>query len=128
MTNYDLMYTDFTMSLSSSSIRENRMCKSPGKLNDGCWFMMATAGQVNGREESPMVHNTEVDTLPGWRHQMETFSALLALCAGNSLVTGEIPAQRPVTLSFDFFFDQHLNKRLSKQSWDWWLETQSRSL
>ena len=36
-----------------------------------------------------------------WRHQMETFSALLALCAGNSPVTGEFPAQRPVTRSFD---------------------------
>ena len=36
-----------------------------------------------------------------WRHQMETFSALLALCAGNSPVTGEFPAQSPVTRSFD---------------------------
>ena len=26
-----------------------------------------------------------------WRHQMETFSLLLALCAGNSPVTGEFP-------------------------------------
>ena len=41
---------------------------------------------------------------PWWRHQMETFSALLALCAGNSPVTGEFPAQRPVTRSFDVFF------------------------
>ena len=39
-----------------------------------------------------------------WRHQMETFSALLALCAGNSPVNGEFPAQRPVTRSFDVFF------------------------
>ena len=38
---------------------------------------------------------------PWWRHEMETFSALLALCAGNSPVTGEFPAQRPVTRSFD---------------------------
>ena len=30
-----------------------------------------------------------------WRHQMETFSALLAICAGNSPVTGEIPTQIP---------------------------------
>ena len=37
-----------------------------------------------------------------WRHQMKTFSALLALCAGNSPVTGEFPSQRPVTLSFKF--------------------------
>ena len=36
-----------------------------------------------------------------WRHQMETFSALMALCAGNSTVTGEFSAQRPVTRNFD---------------------------
>ena len=63
-----------------------------------------------------------------WRHQMETFSALLALCAGNSPVTGEFPAQRAVTQSFDVFFDLRLNKRLSKQSSGWWFETRSCSL
>ena len=41
---------------------------------------------------------------------METFSALLAFCAGNSPVTGEVPTQRPVTRSFDVFFDLRLNK------------------
>ena len=50
------------------------------------------------------------------------------LCMGNSPVTGEFPAQRPVTRSFDVFFDLCLNKELSKQSWGWWSETQSRSL
>ena len=59
---------------------------------------------------------------------METYSALLALCAGNSPVTGEFPAQRPVTRSFDVFVDMHLNERLSKQSWVWWFDTPSRSL
>ena len=44
---------------------------------------------------------------------MEAFSALLAICAGNSPVPGEFPAQRPVTRSFDAFFDLHTNKRLS---------------
>ena len=63
-----------------------------------------------------------------WRHQMETFSALLALYAGNSPVPGEFPSQRPVTRSFQVFFDLCLNKRLSKQSWGWWLKTPSRSL
>ena len=63
-----------------------------------------------------------------WRHQMETFSALLAICVGNSLVTGEFPAQRPVTRSFEVFFDLRLNKRLSKQRWGWWFETPSRPL
>ena len=44
---------------------------------------------------------------------METFSVLLIICEGNSPVTGEFPAQRPVTRSFDAFFDLRLNKRLS---------------
>ena len=48
-----------------------------------------------------------------WRHQMETFSALLTLCAGNSPVTGEFPSQRPVTQSFDVFFDLRLDERAS---------------
>ena len=63
-----------------------------------------------------------------WRHQMETFSALLAICAGNSPVSGEFPAQRPVTRNCDVYFDMHPNKRLSKQSWGWRFETQSRPL
>ena len=44
-----------------------------------------------------------------WRHQMETLSALLAICAGNSPVPGEFLAQRPVT-------------------WSWWFETLPRPL
>ena len=63
-----------------------------------------------------------------WRHQMETFSALLAICAGNSPVSGEFPAQRPVTRSFDVFFDVRLIKRLSKHSRGWWFGTLSHPL
>ena len=53
-----------------------------------------------------------------WRHQMEKFSALLALCARNSPVTGEFPAQRPGTQSFDVLFDLCLYKRLSREAGD----------
>ena len=63
-----------------------------------------------------------------WRHQMETFSVLLAICAGNSPVPGEFPTKRPVTLSFDVFFDLRLNKRPSKQWWGWWFEMPSSPL
>ena len=49
------------------------------------------------------------------------------LC-GNSLVHGEFSAKRPVTRSFDVFFDVPLNKRLSKQSRGWRFETLSLSL
>ena len=64
------------------------------------------------------------DDVIKWKH----FSALLALCAGNSPVTGELPSQRLVTRSFDVLFDLRLNKLLSNQSWDWWFETPSRPL
>ena len=59
---------------------------------------------------------------------METFSALLAIFVGNSPVTGEFPAQRPVTRNFDVFLDLRLKKHLSKQSWGSWFGTLSRSL
>ena len=59
---------------------------------------------------------------------METFSASLAICAGNSPVSGEFPAQRPVTWSFDVFFDLCPSKWLSKQSRGWWFETPFLSL
>ena len=63
--------------------------------------------------------------LAWWRHQMETFSALPAICAGHSPVPGECPTQRPVTRGFDVYFDLRPNKRLSKQSLGWWFETLS---
>ena len=63
-----------------------------------------------------------------WRHQMEAFSALLALCERNAPVTGGFPSQRPVTWSFDAFFDLRLEKQLSKQSRRRWFETPSHSL
>ena len=60
---------------------------------------------------------------PWCRLQMETFSALPALCAGNSPVTGEFLSQRPATQSFDVFFALRRNKRWSKHSSNWWFET-----
>ena len=59
---------------------------------------------------------------------METLSALLALCEENSPVTGEFLSQRPVTRSFDTFFDLSLNTRWSERSWGWWFETPSRPI
>ena len=50
-----------------------------------------------------------------------------SLC-GEFTGPGEFPTQRPVTRSFDVFFDLRLNKRLSKQPWGWWFETPSWSL
>ena len=60
-----------------------------------------------------------------WRHLMETFPELLTFCAGNSPVTGEFSAQRPVTRSFDVLFELRLNQQLSKQWRRLWIETPS---
>ena len=54
--------------------------------------------RINKKKRRP-----QITLVSWWRHQMETFSALLAICAGNSPVPGEFPTQRPVTRSFDFF-------------------------
>ena len=98
--------------------------------------LMATDEAIS--EESRLVlfiwlwwgHQNFVDdiTWAWWRNQMKTFSALLAICAGNSPVPGEFPTQRPVTRSFDVYFDLRPNKWLSKQSWGWWFVTLSCSL
>ena len=71
---------------------------------------------VNARN----IYKLEDISITWWRHQMEAFSALLAICVGNSPVPDEFPSRRPVTQSFDVFFDLRLNKRLNKQSWGWW--------
>ena len=75
-------------------------------------FTMLTLASIMVR------HNANSDVIKyvtmWWRHQMETFSALLPLCAGNSPVTG---------VEFDVFFDLRLNKGLSKHSRRNWFET-----
>ena len=51
------------------------------------------------------------DDVIKWKH----FRVTGPLC-GEFTGPGEFPTQRPVTRSFDVFFDLRLNKRLSKQS------------
>ena len=63
---------------------------------------LAWAGRGNKNEYIP-TSPAFVFISSWWRHQMETLSALLAICAGNSPVTAEFPSQRPVTQSFDVF-------------------------
>ena len=72
-----------------------------------------------------LVLNTEYhDDVIKWKH----FPRYWPFCAGNSPVNGEFRSQRPVTRSFDLFFDLRMNKRLSKQSRRRWFETPSRSV
>ena len=59
------------------------------------------SGHIRYVSELILIHSN-VLIISWWRHQVEAFSALLAFCAGISPVTGEFPAQRPVTQSLIF--------------------------
>ena len=80
--------------------------------------MLVIGAPYNTWSQSICRHNTGL--VSWWRHQMETFSALLAICGGihrspvNSLHKGQW-----------YFLWYGLNKRLSEQSWGWWFETPS---
>ena len=72
----------------------------------------------------PHLNHAEThDDVIEWKH----FSVTGPLW-GNPPVSGGFPSQRPVTRSFDVFFDLRMNKRLSSQSRCQWFETPSRSL
>ena len=90
-------------------------------------FTKLTNHQISKWSMHLLVDTVTVLARAWWRHQMDFF-CITGICAGNSTVPGEFPAQKPVTRSFDVFFDLRLNKRLSKQSWGWWSETPPRSL
>ena len=102
------------------------------------WEYSGQVGQYHGKWCPGSLHHHIISShdndfvgylVPSWwRHQMETFSVLLAISAGNSPVPGEFPAQRPMTRSFHVFFDLRPNKPLSKQSWGWWFEMLLRPL
>ena len=83
---------------------------SAKKWRTSCLNVLSSVNGIKGM-------TTVLSIMDGVRcSAMEAFSALLAFCAGNSPVPGEFPTQSPVTRSFDFSFDLHLNKRSSKQS------------
>ena len=63
-----------------------------------------------------------------WRHQMETFSALLELCMVNPSDTGGFSHPNKANdAEVSCFYDVQLNKRMSKQLGCWWFETPWRS-
>ena len=67
----------------------------------GLWI--STQLMIPQKYERPTWLSLPTDVLsPWWRHQMETFSALLAIFGG------EFTGHRPVMWSFDIFFDLYL--------------------
>ena len=87
-----------------------------------------------------LVNSTQAKIVYGWfQHSGVQHDFMMSSSNGNIFhltgpLCGEftghwwIPSQRPVTRSFDVFYDQHLNKWLSKQSIQRWFEMPSPSL
>ena len=103
-----------------SNITINMWMKTMWSRNHyGVFITMWKVGHIRQyrKTANDAVFDAIIELKSLWRHQMETFSALLAICAVNS------PAQRLVTRSFDVFVALRLNK-----GWGWWFETPSRPL
>ena len=118
-----------SLCVNTNSIDLNIIPNGARRRNDK-WTKNAVIDQVP-RTVPIAIQNTSVAWImlcSWWRHQMETFSALLALCVGNSPVTGEFPHKGQWRGALMFSLICHLNKRLSKQSYGWWFEMPSRSL
>ena len=133
--------TWFIIKMSSYRYRKSHSCDKrilrPSYLHHGISYTGKMASLYWIRAQLPMVCPLSQAIVPSgapcssitmMTSSNRNISALLTICAGNSPVPGEFPAQRPVTRSFDVFFDLRLNKPLSKQSWGWWFETPSRPL
>ena len=101
------------------SAESNFEVSSPVTLlyNEGKFYWNFPTEMCDGLQSGFIEWFCVVLEISRWRHQMETFFRVTGLYAGNSPVTGDFASQRPVTRSFDVFFDLRLNKRLSKQSW-----------
>ena len=59
-----------------------------------------------------------------WKH----FPRYWPFVQGNHWSPVNSPHKGEWSGAFDVFFDMHLNKRLSKQSWGWWFQMNSRPL
>ena len=114
--------------LFASVKRSTRFQSRPTLL--AAYFMKPPVGKRTSILKENHRHGSDSwqGTSPWWRHHMETFSALPALCEVNQPVTGGFPSQRPVTRNFAIFFDLRPIRRLIKQSRRRWSETLSRPL
>ena len=88
---------------------------------------LTTHNKTYGRMDSVHISRAVLYLMAGLCYIMMTSPNGNIFCVTGPLC-GESPTQRPVTRSFDVFFDLRVNKRLIKQSWGWWFETPSRPL
>ena len=109
--------------------------KRLSKQSWGWWFLTLLCPLWRHSNASSWAANWTPGTRVSWRDILLRVYALMMTSSNGNIfrVTGplcgeftgpgEFPTQRPVTRSFDVYFDLRLNKRLCKQSWGWWFET-----
>ena len=115
--------TPCTIVITSLLVRDKPL-GSPASVKGVYWFHTHVSSIVLWAPRAAEDAGSQHDDVIKWKH----FPRKLAICAGNSPVPGEFPTQRPVTRSFDVYFDLRPNIRLSKHSWGWWFETLSSPL
>ena len=94
----------------------------------GIWFVCYTTNNSSALYiELPLIKFL-LSKFQWWRHQMQTFFRVTGRFCREFTGHQWIPLTKPVTRSFDVFFDLRLDKRLSIQSRGWWFETPSCSL
>ena len=90
------------------------------------WLRLSRMVWYDVFKGSVLFTHQNLDQTPWWRHQMETFSALLALWGIHRWPVNSPHKASEAELWCVFYLCLH--KRLSTQSWGWWYETPSRSL
>ena len=84
--NIYIIYVHIAMTVWNLSIYNHRT-----RTNNSIWYIYDNAETPPKQQPVLKYHMCSNLLLSWWRHQMETFSALLALCEGNSPVTGNSP-------------------------------------
>ena len=117
---------------------QNPHFTGPREFNDDRWLIFTRGSNVESCSMSRHLHENLNQLVQNVRHRQRFYDSIMCpaiiesiFCVTGPLwgeFTGGLPSQRPVTQSFDVFFDLGLNKQLSKQSRRWWFETPSRSL
>ena len=121
---FDLLLSidDIWQYWSESTMAQVTACcvTAPSHYLKQCWLMIKCVL----RHSAESIFTINHDDVIKWKH----FPRYTDHLCGEFTGPGEFPTQRPVTRSFDVYFDLCPNKWLSKQSWGWWFETLSCSL
>ena len=105
-----ICYFQYSFTSQIVDIRILRVISANSKRQSPFWYLISTYWCVTYSVRSTVPINCVHGDVIKWKYFPRHWP-------------GDFPAQRPVTRSFDVFFDLRLNKWFSKQSWGWQFET-----